>query len=52
MAIAKKKYVANWRLEGVLKDPIQPGQMVELDPEEAAAFVAGGVLSPVEKAKD
>lgn len=53
MAAAKKeKYIANWRLEGVLKEPIQPGQVVELVPEEAAPFVEGGVLSPVEQAKN
>ena len=49
MAAAKKeKFVANWRLEGIGKEPIEAGKVVELTADDATEFVACGVLSPVD----
>lgn len=46
MAAAKKKYRANWRIEGLTKNPIEPEQIVELVEDDALYFVELGVLSP------
>ena len=45
--MAKKKYRANWKLDGVAKAPIEPEQIVSMEEEDAQPFVDLGVLSPV-----
>lgn len=42
---AGKKYVANWRIEGLSAKPLEPGDTVVLDPKDAKPFLAGGSLS-------
>ena len=53
--MAKKKYRANWKLDGVAKAPIEPEQIVSMEEEDAQPFVDLGVISlvgaPVEEAK-
>lgn len=44
----KQKFVANWRIDGLLKDSVEPGKVVELVPEDAAALVECGALSPAD----
>jgi len=43
--MAKQPYLVNWRLEGISKDPLQEGDTVNLEPAEAAPFLANGTLS-------
>ena len=43
--MAKKLYIANWRLEGVTKDPLQEGDTVVLEPADAESFLTNGTLS-------
>jgi hypothetical protein len=42
------EYRANWRLDGLPSGPLEPGQVVTMDQDAAALFVAGGVLSRVD----
>jgi hypothetical protein len=41
-----KKFVANWRIEGVTKNPLEAGDSVELSDDDAKDLVAVGALSP------
>lgn len=49
MTAAKKKgapkFRVNWRLEGLTKEPLEAGAVVELTEEKAAPFIECGVLS-------
>lgn len=42
-----REYVANWSLHGLPCGPLEAGETVELEEEQAAPLVECGVLSPV-----
>lgn len=47
--MAKSKYQAQNRIEGLTKSPLELDETVDLEDEVAAPFVAGGSLKPVSK---
>ncbi len=47
--MAKSKYQAQNRIEGLAKAPLEIDETVDLEDEVAAPFVAGGSLKPVAK---
>lgn len=42
-------YEVQWRLDGFADEPLQAGDQVEATPEDAAPFVACGVLKPLQE---
>lgn len=40
-----RKYVANWRIEGIAKKPLEAGDKIDLEDEVAAELVKAGALS-------
>jgi hypothetical protein len=42
-------YEVQWRFEGFADEPLEAGDRVEATPEDAAPFVACGVLKPVQE---
>lgn len=47
--MAKSKYQAQNRIEGLTKAPLEIDDVVDLEEEVAAPFVAGGSLKPAAK---
>ncbi len=44
----KPKYRVNWRIHGLSKDPLDAGDVVELNDKDAAPLLECGVLTLIE----